>query len=349
MTHSEDTLRWALDKDTQNLVSILNVKNGLACNCICPVCKTELIAHQGENVTHHFKHKYTANCHHAGETALHLKAKEIIEKYKIIKLPSLVLSDKTNTIEPITISKQKTYKLDDEIITEQRDGSIIPDMIVSYKGNKLLIGIAVTSFIKHKKRKIIKDKNISCLEINLSDIYKSKENITDKLLFENIIERIDNKEWIYNKKYTDLEKVFKQKIEEKKKLNDLKEKQQKDEYNQIIKNKVNEFLDHNPSILITDSIYYQSTSNRVPFEIHGELHSYVILGKNKLPYRPLDFTITFDVDTDFGTIDSIWSTIQNVDIKNAAFNRLLEKEIQRMSHNKVYSWLSKNSTRFSRH
>lgn len=47
---------FGLDKATNRFVGIDEVKNGLACGCICPSCKMQLKARQGEGNEHHFAH-----------------------------------------------------------------------------------------------------------------------------------------------------------------------------------------------------------------------------------------------------------------------------------------------------
>ena len=46
---------WAQDR-TGRMVYIDDVPNGLACNCICPNCKEQLLARHGMERAHHFAH-----------------------------------------------------------------------------------------------------------------------------------------------------------------------------------------------------------------------------------------------------------------------------------------------------
>ena len=82
----EQNIFYAL-KDNK-LIHISNVENGLKCGCICPSCKGKMIAKKGKIKVHHFAH-YNKDCGLAGETALHLKCKEIIEKNKTFWIPSV--------------------------------------------------------------------------------------------------------------------------------------------------------------------------------------------------------------------------------------------------------------------
>ena len=59
-----------------HLVHVDMVPRGLACNCICPVCRGTLIARQGETNAHHFAHHQDDNCD--GETLLHYLGKHLL-------------------------------------------------------------------------------------------------------------------------------------------------------------------------------------------------------------------------------------------------------------------------------
>ncbi len=65
------------------------VDRGLACNCICPVCETQLVAKKGKKNEHHFAHYNAQECAGALETVLHLKAKEVLEKTNLILIPPI--------------------------------------------------------------------------------------------------------------------------------------------------------------------------------------------------------------------------------------------------------------------
>jgi competence CoiA-like predicted nuclease len=51
-----------LDQETEQLVDVANVSRGGECGCICPSCKTPLIARQGDIKEWHFAHR-TRNVH----------------------------------------------------------------------------------------------------------------------------------------------------------------------------------------------------------------------------------------------------------------------------------------------
>lgn len=71
------------------LIHIDNVEKGLACNCVCPHCRTQLVAKKGEHNVKHFAHYNLNDCNHGIETALHLMAKDIIARHLKLFVPYL--------------------------------------------------------------------------------------------------------------------------------------------------------------------------------------------------------------------------------------------------------------------
>jgi len=63
-------------------------------NCYCPDenCRSPLIARKGRIRTHHFAHKTDSSSCYGLETALHLKAKEVIQKLDYFEVPGYRLS-----------------------------------------------------------------------------------------------------------------------------------------------------------------------------------------------------------------------------------------------------------------
>src|SRR5580658_8030351 len=84
------------------LVDISSVESGLACNCVCPSCGQRLVAKKGEINQHHFAHHNAIECEGAVETALHIYAKNILEKHKRMVLPPVYLNHSDKLIFPAT-------------------------------------------------------------------------------------------------------------------------------------------------------------------------------------------------------------------------------------------------------
>lgn len=54
---TESLIPFGLDTETNQLVDVGSVKRGVACDCICPSCKTPLIARHGDKKAWHFAHR----------------------------------------------------------------------------------------------------------------------------------------------------------------------------------------------------------------------------------------------------------------------------------------------------
>lgn len=177
------------------LIHIDEVDKQEKSNYICPSCKRILVPKKGPIKEHHFAHAKNENCEHAYETTLHLLAKSIIQDFKEIVLPKVTLDFHSNTYPRILYPETKT--LIDSVYLEQRQGHIIPDVIVKAKDRILLVEIYVTHKINETKKQYIVDSNISCIEINLSG---APRDLDYKSISDIVISQVDKKTWIHNAK-----------------------------------------------------------------------------------------------------------------------------------------------------
>lgn len=180
----------------QQLVDITKVESGLACNCFCPACGQQLVAKKGNINEHHFAHYNIEECKGAVETALHIQAKNILEKNRRIVLPPVYFDNSTKQIYAATEVKF------DSVTLEKRINNIIPDIVVTVKGKPLLIEIAVTHFVDIFKANKIFELGYSAIEVNANGLFNSEYNKPfghDD--FENrLIEDTSFKRWINNTK-----------------------------------------------------------------------------------------------------------------------------------------------------
>lgn len=165
---------------------------GLKCNCICPACEEPLIARLGERKVKHFAHK--ADCKNAIESALHMLAKEILVNNKQILLPAAYFECK-EIVEPFIYSYTS-------VLIEEQIGELRPDAIlIDGRGNRLFVEVTVTHQLDDDKIKVIVDNDYSVLEIDFSEYYYyDLKKATYSYLEERIINEIDNKYWINNRK-----------------------------------------------------------------------------------------------------------------------------------------------------
>ena len=193
-----DNLIYGLLKD--EIVTIEDVESGLKCNCICPHCKTKLIAKKGNIREHHFSHYNADDCLWRGESLFHKISKEIIKNSKTIKLPKVTVKN-----HPDIILFEETVINIDNVILEQKVGDFIPDIIIETKGKQLLVEIYYRHEIDYFKQRKIRKKKIPTIEIDINPIVNELYNQKDFLLksskFQNfLINNTSNKKWIYNPK-----------------------------------------------------------------------------------------------------------------------------------------------------
>ena len=152
-------LTYAINKDGA-LVHVDEVPNGKNCDCICPHCKSELIAKNGgEQKIHHFAHSNGADCSGAIESALHLMAKEVLLKTQSIYLPPL-----SNVCDARLLHFDKV-----EIEAQNKDLNLRPDCI-GYYGNKLVwIEFKRTHAVDKKKKGKIVSARIDCIEVDINE------------------------------------------------------------------------------------------------------------------------------------------------------------------------------------
>ena len=214
---SKVQLEYGLRGDKVIFVSELtDLERGKACNCICPVCRKQLVAKLGPHNQWHFAHD-GAECNlvAAQQTALHMLAKEIIESSKKLRFPGISIKkdDYCNDIEdirvqakiPPSIGYRKSSVVNcDSVSLEKKISSIVPDIMVTAKGRKCLIEVAVTHFVDEEKERKIKEIGLPLFEIDLSNLYNSefsREELAEEVLF-----NPSNRTWIFNPRYDDAER-----------------------------------------------------------------------------------------------------------------------------------------------
>jgi len=335
-------LRWGLDKDSKELVDIVNAERGIKCNCICPACGVQLVAHKAE-ITHHFKHYRKEECISGIETAIHLKAKEIIASAKQIKLPSLSANESFGEFNGfVSILTPRVISLDDVRI-EKKEGKIIPDIIATHKGKSLLIEIAVTHFVDRKKKNIIREQGISCIEIDLHELHNSTENITDEYLVRNIIERVDNKKWVHNAKYLSAKREALAQAISAEETSINEEKSRKESESKEFNNRILQVLKNNPKLKVNQHEIkcYPNGSNYIEYDINVELYE----TWRAFESEPHKFLVNIAVCTDddsmhFNSIESGTRSVSNVFLES-----FIKKIFTSMSYKEgLYRWLHKRAT-----
>ncbi len=168
------------------IVHISEVKNGLACKCICCYCGKQLIAKNAdENIKEaHFAHYKSDDCHKSLETSIHKAAKQYLADTKRIVLPDIIYYDKCYKIKFEKVELEKIIKYENNSIKVDALGHIDED-------RKIIIEFAVTHFSSDKKNKIFNKLKIPTVEVSLHEFCTTFDDIR------NVLQASWNKEWLY--------------------------------------------------------------------------------------------------------------------------------------------------------
>jgi competence protein CoiA len=193
--------------DCGMVVSIEHADRGAACACFCPCCNEPVVAKQGDIKVWHFSHANGADCAGAGESALHLAAKQLLLARRQLVFPSLAVT--REAINPNSRAIHVGYAahpekrvIFDQVYLEQPIGLIIPDLICDAPDDRYLVEIAVTHFVDEGKRALIKGLNYAAIEIAIN--IDLREHWAWETLEEEVINNTRNKSWLHYPKEEEL-------------------------------------------------------------------------------------------------------------------------------------------------
>ncbi|MCP1675684.1 hypothetical protein J2T57_002834 [Natronocella acetinitrilica] len=198
MSKSEILLQsFGIDKQG-HLVSVLEVVNGKACGCACPVCGGQLVARQGEVRAWHFAHASASHCDGAAETVLHLAAKELILRRQGMMLPGATAT----ATHRLPDGRQATATAEllpawadfEAVHVEKAFRELRPDLLVTLGGKPMFVEVAVTHFIDAIKETRIQELGIPTVEIALD--VSLRESWSWDQLEQAVIDGHDGKRWI---------------------------------------------------------------------------------------------------------------------------------------------------------
>ena len=159
---------FAIDKDGR-VRAVSEVARGLACECRCPACSEAVVARQGEVRGWHFAHVSGAECVAAGESALHLAAKQLLMDTRGFTVPEMRATFDTR-LPSGQVSRGLAVEpggwIDfDSVQKEVEYGGLRPDLLSTTGGRLLMVEIAVTHFVGPEKIDQIETLGVAALEI----------------------------------------------------------------------------------------------------------------------------------------------------------------------------------------
>lgn len=190
-------ITYAKDKTTGETRNIKDVESGLACNCVCGNCGGALEACKGKIRQHHFRHYSAAECKGAWESQLHLLSKAIIEEQKTIMLPPY---------QGKYLGYAAKVQKFDAVKSEVSQGDLQPDCLCKYtmpdgEERELWIEILNTHAVDEDKAQKIRERGITCVEIDVSKIFENDEILDKEVLTKFLLESDKDRQWI-NNEYT---------------------------------------------------------------------------------------------------------------------------------------------------
>lgn len=214
---SEVKIAWGLGADGV-MRHISEVKQGKACDCICPSikCSSPLIANQGSKKAHYFSHKAHAGC--SGESALHLAAKQILEESASenlhLILPEIrgVYSSKDIAGEVVehTLVKVSSFQMMKAKQEVKLNNDLIADVVSHSTKNEAL---AVEIFVTNKKDEVGERKysniDVDAIEIDLSVLPWNVDRNELKVF----VLKEASRRWLSCRKKNQLEKKLKLKVD----------------------------------------------------------------------------------------------------------------------------------------
>lgn len=220
---------FGLETQTGQLIDVTDVPSGKGCGCICPSCKTPLVARKGEINEWHFAHlsrgTYSATedaCDFSFYVSARMMARQLIDHDLQLLLPELAIS--VADIINFDLVERKRTVTESRLISisnchaEQRFYNAEVD-IVGEVG-----GIPFGIYFTHPGREIPFDLDIpdgercGIIAISLSSlpmkfVMAKQKKISYREVLQNLLaEDTQSKSWVYHPRYKPIEEALKREL-----------------------------------------------------------------------------------------------------------------------------------------
>lgn len=220
----ESLIPFGLDVVSEQLVDVGSVKRGNACGCICPSCKTPLVARHGDKKVWHFSHrsqnthnKTRKECEYSFVVSVRLMIRQLSNeglKFRTPKFecPIPAYSDYSH------VSSDFSYVVTKESLLELSNVQVGTDfcgVVVDVLG--YIEGIPFVVYITYKGRPVpselispsVTRSGVVELNVNfLPGIFKKEENGQYKEVLRRYVENeVSGKAWVYHPREHKLREV----------------------------------------------------------------------------------------------------------------------------------------------
>lgn len=195
---------FALDADN-NIHSVDEVANGVACGCHCSECGGGLEAKQGPIRRWHFAHVKDTGCSGGAETALHLAAKRMLLQSPSLLVPHIAIV-RTVTLDDGRHGRGVAVRPAGYLAylgaqEEVRMGDIQPDVVLETDFGPVIVEVTVTHGVDREKHGKLIKLSMPALEITLQlarSLKRDQDKHTDAWaeLHLALIEGVKGKTWL---------------------------------------------------------------------------------------------------------------------------------------------------------
>ncbi|MNZ10236.1 hypothetical protein D3C78_270750 [compost metagenome] len=152
------------------------VDNGLACGCICPACRHQLIAaNRGTNVIPYFRHAADSDCVEGFLNGVLLKAREIALQAQRLMLPAFEGTVRDYVYYNVYTRQVQVKPPPAEVFAERieapfDEGGLHADLAFWVKGRRLLVIFGVTGRAISGKLKPLRETHQTSIVVDLSGL-----------------------------------------------------------------------------------------------------------------------------------------------------------------------------------
>ena len=204
--------------DTGELVDVGSVANGVSCNCVCPSCRTILVAKQGNVKEWHFAHKVQKShnstakvCDYSFYVSLRMMIRQLSEDGLFIRVPSLDIpysffNESSERVEEklLSVTSESVLQVENVRVGVPFQGVVV-DVLTNVKGYDFVF------YVSYKDRHVPleltapQNKRVGVVEIS-AEVLKSAFRTTKNGRYKETLkaflsDNVNGKFWSYHPRY----------------------------------------------------------------------------------------------------------------------------------------------------